>query len=124
MSSTTFCSVKIDDQVPVGLLDGRRHAVFIERNGELHSREMARTRWGARRLYSDYVTCVATQPGRADAVPGDVLVILRIEGRRVVDARRLRVPGEPPAESGVREPRRPAPTQGGASAVVGPEDED
>jgi hypothetical protein len=106
------------ERVPPGLLDGRRHGVIVATDDGIAWRRGARTRRGARRSYLDLIDVVVMDPARAGAAPGDDVTVVRVERSWVVEEQQLHLPGEPPPDIGVREPRRPPPWSGGAAAVA------
>jgi hypothetical protein len=110
----------IGEPVSRRLLEGRRHGVLVQDAERRIWLDTARTRRGARRLYLDALDWVPVHPGRAGASPGDQLTVVRVERERVVDQQHIRVPDDPAPSAGVREPRRPRPSAGGAAAVVEP----
>jgi hypothetical protein len=103
-------------------LAGRSHGVLVENEGGCAWRATARTRRGARRLYLEAVDWLPVHPEFAWSAPGEELTVLRIERGRVVARHRIRAPGQPPADGGVREPRRPRPSAGSAGALAVPPD--
>jgi hypothetical protein len=111
----------VGERIPNDLLDGRRHGVIVADAGGCVWRRGARTRRAARRLQGDTFDWLMFHPQRAGASPGDDLAVIRVERRRIVARRDFRVPGEPPPDCGVREPRRPRPSAGGSAAVADPD---
>jgi hypothetical protein len=82
------------------------------------------TRHGTHRAYSEMVRrMMGADLARGvlppDATDGALLVATRVEGGRIVE--RVEIPCEPSSDdagAGVREPRRPAPEGGSASALA------
>jgi hypothetical protein len=108
----------VGERVPAELLGRRRHGVLVWRGDHVVWTRGTRTRRGASRRYLDVFDWLPVHPGRAQAAPGNELVVVRVARRRVVEERRVRVPGEPPPDAGVREPRRPRPASSGGAAVA------
>jgi hypothetical protein len=103
-------------ELDYGLLDGRRHGVLVEHRTGLVSWRISGTRWGARRAYRDVQNWVTAEPDSAGA--GTAIAYL-VERRQIKRGRYVRTPGEqPPPDAGVREPRRPRPSLGGAAAIA------
>jgi hypothetical protein len=48
--------------------------------------------------------------------------LIRVERERVAQRLLIHVPGDAPPAAGMREPRRPRPSAGGAAAVADPPD--
>ena len=109
----------VDQGLVESMLHGHRHGVIVTHEDGVWSAS-ARTRRGARKRYLDALDWLALHPEQAHALPGDELLLLRVERGRVVDRLTLRAPGDAPPDGGVREPRRPWPSAGGAAAAVEP----
>jgi len=108
----------VGEEIPAHLLGGRRHGVLVWRDEWVAWSDGTRTRRGAARRYLDVMDWLAVDPDRAKAAPGDELLVVRVEKRRVKEQRVVRVPGERPPDGGVREPRRPRPSASGGTAVL------
>jgi hypothetical protein len=65
---------------------------------------------------------LVVHPDSANARPGDEVELIRVERERVAQRMLIRIPGIQPPDTGVREPRRPRPSAGGAAAVADPTD--
>src|SRR5204862_3090860 len=59
---------------------------------------------------------------RAHAPPGAAVELIRVERERVAQRMLIHPPGDPPPDAGIREPRRPQPSAGGAAAIAYPPD--
>jgi hypothetical protein len=100
-------------------LPRRRHnGVLVEHEGGRLWWETVWTRRGARRAYGKVLEGLLLEPARSAATPGDVVRVCLIERRRIVQRQDLRIPGDPPPDAGVREPRRDPPSAGGTAAVA------
>jgi hypothetical protein len=129
----------VGERVPADLLEGHRHGVLIEFEGGQTFPMTARTKRRARRTW-EWVYAMKVEPWRGvmvsvsdirwrglvrdAALSGHEVAIYRVESRRIVEQRDLPISGEPPEEAGVREPRQPHPSEGGAAAAAPiPDDE-
>ena len=108
-------------QFSVRLPHGRRNGVLVEHETGRLWWEIVRTRRGARRAFGKVLEGLLLEPARSAAKPGDVVTICLVERRRIVNRQEIRIPGHPPPDAGVREPRRRPPSAGGAAAVADPE---
>src|SRR4051812_6004581 len=108
----------VGEHVPDHVLRGRPHGVVVWRDAMVTWCHATRTRRGAGRSYRDLVDWLPVDPARAEAAPGEELVVARVERRRVVDERIVRALGDPPPDAGTREPRRPRPSSAGGAALV------
>jgi hypothetical protein len=92
--------------------------VLIEAGKYIVEVQASPTKRAARAAYLELHDWLPVDPGRVDARPGDEVVASRIERNRVVEEWRIRIPGEPGPDAGVREPRRRRPPGGAAAAAV------
>ena len=85
--------------------------------------DVARTRRGARKRYLEVLDWLPLNAQRAHAPPGAAVELIRVERERVAQRLLIDVPGDAPPDAGMREPRRPRPSAGGAAAVADPPDD-
>jgi hypothetical protein len=95
----------------------KRNGVLVSGEGVMWAKK-TRTRRGAQRLFLELHDRLPTEPGLVLARPSTSLLVTRIERGRVAETWEL--PGGNGPDIGVREPRRPRPSGGGASAAVDP----
>jgi hypothetical protein len=109
-------------RVPPEFLGRRRNGVVVvSKSGDVLVSRATVTRRRARQVF-DVLRRVADRRG---ALPPSFAAIYRVERRSVVEEKRVQAGdappgGEGPPDAGTREPRRPHPSSGGATAVQVP----
>jgi hypothetical protein len=114
--------VVIGEPVAQDQLRGGRHGVLVLDRDDCLWFDVARTRRGARKRYLDVLDWLPLDPQRAHAPPGAEVELIRVERERVAQRLLIHVGGDAPPDAGMREPRRPRPSAGGAAAVADPPD--
>jgi hypothetical protein len=118
----TLIGVVVGDRVSKDELRGARHGVLVLYDEGCLWQDTTFTRRGARRRYRDVLDWLVVHPDSAHARPGDEVELIRVERERVAQRMLIRIPGDASPDAGVREPRRPRPSAGGAAAVADPPD--
>jgi hypothetical protein len=108
----------VGDAIPPETLGGSRHGVLIAQPEVAVRWTPTRTRRGARRKFVETIDWLPLDPERARVPPGGEVMLVRVERGRVADQMWIRVGGDPPPDSGVREPRRRPPAAGGGEAFA------
>src|SRR4051812_14172039 len=112
----------VGEPVAQDKLRGRRHGVLVLDRDDCVWFDGARTRRGARKRYLEILDWLPVNAQRAHAPPGAAVELIRVERERVAQRMLIHSPGDLPPDAGIREPRRPQPSAGGAAAVADPPD--